>query len=163
MKKSKKITKSEFQFFNLYEEAINSPKFVDFEKLIASVLLVSNLGFETPEYKLFEQIFQEAFSKKFDILFDFFILHFDKNLKFSDDALVPTITFVEDSNVETFNLKNSVNPKMNLFLEKYNQMIHKLLTVGHFLEILPKVVIYISEHTKNIKILFDKQSVLYKG
>ncbi|UUD37032.1 Protein of uncharacterised function (DUF2714) [Mycoplasmopsis californica] len=163
MKKANKITKQEFNFFNLYEEAIDSQKFISYEKFIASVLLESKLGFSSNEYLTFEKTFNEAINKKFDLLFEHFVLHFDVNLRFSSDALVPTIVSNESASVEAINLRSNADQKINLFLQNYNSLLYDLIRAGNYVEILPKIVIYVSENTRAIKILFDKSSVLYRG
>ncbi|WP_406615023.1 DUF2714 domain-containing protein [Mycoplasmopsis hyopharyngis] len=162
-KTNKKQIRNEFSFFSMYQEAVNSNIFVDYEKLVASSLLESNLGFESPEFKEFESLWKEAFEKKFDIILKYFIIHFNVNLKFSSDALVPTIVSVESANNEAIILKESKNPGLNLFLANYNNLIFSLLKANIYVEVFPKVIIYVSPNTNTLKILFDQKHVLYRG
>ncbi|MBZ4195668.1 DUF2714 domain-containing protein [Mycoplasma tauri] len=163
MKKSNKLNNGEFQIFNLYKEAINSDIFVSYEKVVASSLLESSLGFKSPEYLEFDRMYNEGISKKFDLIFDFFIVHFDVDLKINMQALVPTIKFEESSNVDGINFKSNQPGKLGDFLTKINSRIETLLEKGMYVEIFPNIVVFKSKNTNSLKIVFDSSQVLYRG
>nr|WP_307929595.1 DUF2714 domain-containing protein [Mycoplasmopsis bovis] len=91
MKKHKLENNSMFNIYNQFEEAKMSADFVDYNKLMAQVLLDCNLGFNSHEYVKFSSNFDEALSKKFDIVLEKFVITFNVNHKFSLDALVPML------------------------------------------------------------------------
>lgn len=63
MKTHKNENNLMFNIYNQYEEAKANVAFVDYNKLMAQVLLECNLGFSSDEYVKFGKMFDEAFAK----------------------------------------------------------------------------------------------------
>ncbi|WP_412031486.1 DUF2714 domain-containing protein [Metamycoplasma buccale] len=159
MKNNKKITlenQALLDFFADYKETITKENYVKFEKLMASVLLKNNLGFTSPLYVEFFEAMQLALEKKYDIVYKEFVITFNINPKFGLDMLVPMLDDKESSNNEAINFKFSKKPEMNKFLDDMNKEIGALLLANNYIEIIPNVVLYVSENTNQLKLLFSE-------
>ncbi|ADR25391.1 DUF2714 domain-containing protein [Mycoplasma bovis] len=164
MKKHKLENNSMFNIYNQFEEAKMSADFVDYNKLMAQVLLDCNLGFNSHEYVKFSSNFDEALSKKFDIVLEKFVITFNVNHKFSLDALVPMLKSSEDSNTEAVNFASSQEPKFNNLLKLYNKLINDLVIANNkYVELFPNIIVFRSKNTNSLKILFDASSALFRG
>ncbi|TKA59395.1 hypothetical protein MBOVa_2780 [Mycoplasmopsis bovis 8790] len=163
MKKHKLENNSMFNIYNQFEEAKMSADFVDYNKLMAQVLLDCNLGFNSQEYVKFNSNFDEALSKKFDIVLEKFVITFNVNPKFSLDALVPMLKSSEDSNTEAVNFASSQEPKFSNLLKLYNKLINDLIISNKYVELFPNIIVFRSKSTNSLKILFDASSVLFRG
>ncbi|WP_427902586.1 DUF2714 domain-containing protein [Mycoplasmopsis bovis] len=164
MKKHKLENNSMFNIYNQFEEAKMSADFVDYNKLMAQVLLDCNLGFNSHEYVKFSSNFDEALSKKFDIVLEKFVITFNVNHKFSLDALVPMLKSSEDSNTEAVNFASSQEPKFNNLLKLYNKLINDLVIANNkYVELFPNIIVFRSKNTNSLKILFDALSALFRG
>lgn len=164
MKKHKLENNSMFNIYNEFEEAKMSADFVDYNKLMAQVLLDCNLGFNSHEYVKFSSNFDEALSKKFDIVLEKFVITFNVNHKFSLDALVPMLKSSEDSNTEAVNFASSQEPKFNNLLKLYNKLINDLVIANNkYVELFPNIIVFRSKNTNSLKILFDASSALFRG
>ncbi|WHO13629.1 DUF2714 domain-containing protein [Mycoplasmopsis bovis] len=164
MKKHKLENNSMFNIYNQFEEAKMSADFVDYNKLMAQVLLDCNLGFNSHEYVKFSSNFDEALSKKFDIVLEKFVITFNVNHKFSIDALVPMLKSSEDSNTEAVNFASSQEPKFNNLLKLYNKLINDLVIANNkYVELFPNIIVFRSKNTNSLKILFDASSALFRG
>lgn len=164
MKKHKLENNSMFNIYNQFEEAKMSADFVDYNKLMAQVLLDCNLGFNSHEYVKFNLNFDEALSKKFDIVLEKFVITFNVNHKFSIDALVPMLKSSEDSNTEAVNFASSQEPKFNNLLKLYNKLINDLVIANNkYVELFPNIIVFRSKNTNSLKILFDASSALFRG
>ncbi len=163
MKKHKLENNSMFIIYNQFEEAKMSADFVDYNKLMAQVLLDCNLGFNSHEYVKFSSNFDEALSKKFDMVLEKFIITFNVNHKFSLDALVPMLKSSEDSNTEAVNFASSQEPKFNNLLKLYNKLINDLIFANKYVELFPNIIVFRSKNTNSLKILFDASSALFRG
>ncbi|UOE63687.1 DUF2714 domain-containing protein [Mycoplasmopsis bovis] len=164
MKKHKLENNSMFNIYNQFEEAKMSADFVDYNKLMAQVLLDCNLGFNSHEYVKFSSNFDEALSKKFDIVLEKFVITFNVNHKFSLEALVPMLKSSEDSNTEAVNFASSQEPKFNNLLKLYNKLINDLVIANNkYVELFPNIIVFRSKNTNSLKILFDASSALFRG
>ncbi|QQH34662.1 DUF2714 domain-containing protein [Mycoplasmopsis bovis] len=164
MKKHKLENNSMFNIYNQFEEAKMSADFVDYNKLMAQVLLDCNLGFNSHEYVKFSSNFDEALSKKFDIVLEKFVITFNVNHKFSLDALVPMLKSSEDSNTEAVNFASDQEPKFNNLLKLYNKLINDLVIANNkYVELFPNIIVFRSKNTNSLKILFDASSALFRG
>lgn len=164
MKKHKLENNSMFNIYNQFEEAKMSADFVDYNKLMAQVLLDCNLGFNSHEYVKFSSNFDEALSKKFDIVLEKIVITFNVNHKFSLDALVPMLKSSEDSNTEAVNFASSQEPKFNNLLKLYNKLINDLVIANNkYVELFPNIIVFRSKNTNSLKILFDASSALFRG
>ncbi|WP_432790457.1 DUF2714 domain-containing protein [Mycoplasmopsis bovis] len=164
MKKHKLENNSMFNIYNQFEEAKMSADFVDYNKLMAQVLLDCNLGFNSHEYVKFNSNFDEALSKKFDIVLEKFVITFNVNHKFSIDALIPMLKSSEDSNTEAVNFASSQEPKFNNLLKLYNKLINDLVIANNkYVELFPNIIVFRSKNTNSLKILFDASSALFRG
>ncbi|MBT1317413.1 DUF2714 domain-containing protein [Mycoplasma bovis] len=164
MKKHKLENNSMFNIYNQFEEAKMSADFVDYNKLMAQVLLDCNLGFNSHEYVKFSSNFDEALSRKFDIVLEKFVITFNVNHKFSLDALVPMLKSSEDSNTEAVNFASSQEPKFNNLLKLYNKLINDLVIANNkYVELFPNIIVFRSKNTNLLKILFDASSALFRG
>ncbi len=164
MKKHKLENNSMFNIYNQFEEAKMSADFVDYNKLMAQVLLDCNLGFNSHEYVKFSSNFDEALSKKFDMVLEKFVITFNVNHKFSLDALVPMLKSSEDSNTEAVNFASSQEPKFNNLLKLYNKLINDLVIANNkYVELFPNIIVFMSKNTNSLKILFDASSALFRG
>ncbi|CBH40541.1 DUF2714 domain-containing protein [Mycoplasmopsis agalactiae] len=163
MKTHKNENNLMFNIYNQYEEAKASSAFVDYNKLMAQVLLECNLGFSSDEYVKFGKMFDEAFAKKYDIVLEKFVISFNVNLKFSADALVPVLKANEDSNTEAFNFKSANDEKFNKLLNFYNKLVNDLILADKYVELFPNIIVFRSKNTKSLKVLFDAKSALFRG
>ncbi|WFQ90059.1 DUF2714 domain-containing protein [Mycoplasma feriruminatoris] len=164
--KKKEIKKPElgsFEVFDLYKEIVNNNSYIDYQKLLASVLLECKLGFSSKEYLEFEKMYKEGFEKKFDLVLDDFVITFNVNLKYSNDILVPMLAEKENSNTEAINLKTSKNEKLNQLLKVFNKYVQQLLQEQNYVEIFPKIILFISKSTNLLKVVFDKEYLVYRG
>lgn len=108
-------------------------------------------------------MYKEGFEKKFDLVLDDFVITFNVNLKYSNDILVPMLAEKENSNTEAINLKTSKNEKLNQLLKVFNKYVQQLLQEQNYVEIFPKIILFISKSTNLLKVVFDKEYVVYRG
>ncbi|AJK51401.1 DUF2714 domain-containing protein [Mycoplasma capricolum subsp. capripneumoniae] len=164
--KKKEVKKPElgsFKVFDLYKEIINSNSYIDYQKLLASVLLECKLGFNSKEYLEFVKMYQEGFEKKFDLVLADFVITFNVNLKYSNDILVPMLADRESSNTQAINLKTNTNEKLDHFLKVFNKYVKELLKEQNYVEIFPKIILFVSKNTNLLKVIFDQDYVVYRG
>ncbi|QSF13619.1 DUF2714 domain-containing protein [Mycoplasma sp. Mirounga ES2805-ORL] len=163
MKKNKntKLDKTNlFDVYKHYKEIKEDPFFISFDKLTASVLIKSQLGFDSKVFNDFEKQIQKAINNKYEILFRNFVISFNVNLKFSADILVPIVTSKLSSNSETINFKSSNEISKDNFLSIYNEIIYQLLKQGNYLEVLPNLIVHLSKSTNSLKVSFSEQWVM---
>ncbi|QKT05373.1 DUF2714 domain-containing protein [Mycoplasma sp. OR1901] len=162
-KNKKKQTQEEKQLFDLYsnyKEKVNSPKYLSNKKIMATVLLKNNLGFNSKEYKEFSNNLDLAIKNKHDIIFKDFVINFNLNLKFSSNVLVPNIVNKESSNDYSLNLTKSSNPVVQRLYDLLNSEIDSLLKNGFVLEILPNTAFFLDANSQQLKVFFDKKIVV---
>ncbi|MBN4089647.1 DUF2714 domain-containing protein [Mycoplasma enhydrae] len=161
MKKNKKISQELFDVYAEYKEAKTKENLTTYNQLVTSALFKNNLGFQSELYLRFLDLLNEAMNKKYDIVFEKFVVTFNLNLKFSQTVMVPMISNVESSNTEAVNFKDSTkSDTYNQFLLDLNEEIAKALNAGHYVEIIPEILIYISPNTNEIKLLFSENIVV---
>ncbi|MDP4040426.1 DUF2714 domain-containing protein [Mycoplasma mycoides] len=161
--KNKQTSDQSFMVFDLYEKIVNANNYIDYQKLLATVLLENQIGFDSKVYKEFENSYLLAFKNHFDIVLNDFVITFNVNLKISSDLLVPMLSEIESSNTEAINLKTSNNEQYQKFLTTYNNYFISLIKQGFCVEIFPNVILFKSKNTDHLKIVFDKTKVLTRG
>lgn len=62
----------------------------------------------------------------------------------------------ESSNNEAINLKSSSNRMMNKFLTNLNAEINNLLLTKYYVEVIPETILYTSDNTNELKLLFSE-------
>lgn len=158
----RKATPEEQALFNLYsdyESLSKGPEFISFSKFFASVLLKINTGFQSKEFKHFENEIKQAFETKRDLIFKDFVINFNVVLKFSTSVLVPTISTSESSNDLSFVFTKSQDPNYQILLDAINQKLKQLLEAHYRVELFPNTILFIDKKTSSLKILFDKSIV----
>ncbi len=160
MKKNKNENSELFNVYAEYEEIITKENFINFTQLITSILFKNNLGFQSQTYLDFLKYLNEGLDKRYDIVYDNFIINFNVNPKFDIEKLVPMLSNFESSNNDAINLKNSITDEsLNKFLNDLNIEISRVLNSHCFVEIIPNVIIYLSENTGQLKLLFNKEII----
>ncbi|UUD35107.1 DUF2714 domain-containing protein [Mycoplasmopsis caviae] len=163
-KETSQVEKTQlFNVYEQYEQIVQNEKFINFEKFYATLLLENNLGFNHDLFKTYMSKIDEAVTKKFNLVFNGFVVSFNLNLKYSKTTLVPTVSFKEDPNTESVNFKDSQDAKYSDFLIGIARKFSQLLNSGFYIELLPNTVFYISHETKTIKLLFSKDLVAEIG
>ncbi|WP_051622782.1 MSC_0623 family F1-like ATPase-associated protein [Mycoplasmopsis primatum] len=155
MKKQQALS-NYFNVFQEFEDAKNNTDLISYDKLISYVLFKNNLGFNSSSYKKFYSEMQNALLNKTDILYRNFILTFNVNPKFSINTLVPMLSEKLSSNNNAINLSTSKDLTYNAFLESLNNEISQNLSLYRYVEIFHNLIIYKSQTTGQLIILFDK-------
>ncbi|BAP01187.1 hypothetical protein MCAL160_0758 [Mycoplasmopsis californica HAZ160_1] len=145
-----------FDLYSLYNEKVQDPRFINFTQLNASILLSMGLGFESPIYTSYTSAIKNAVEKRFNIVFKEFIIGFDIIPKFSETILVPIITQQESSATDSINVRDSEHAGLNEFLSQLNIKIAKLINDNYLLEVIPGSVMFKSQQTGKLKLLFGK-------
>ena len=71
-------------FYDDYKTIIiNQERFISFDKLIASVLLKDMLGFDSEVYVQFNDMLMMAVNKKYDLVYQDFVITYNLNPQFS--------------------------------------------------------------------------------
>ncbi|TPR54064.1 MSC_0623 family F1-like ATPase-associated protein [Metamycoplasma neophronis] len=154
--KNNQITNEENAYDKLvygnYEKAKSSDKFINKQSLENQFLLVENISFESEGYQKLLTLFNNALSEGNEIEFDFGILSFDRDARFSLDKLVPTIHQKPNDHLVTYSLINSDNT----VLKQYNDFVVKLLNLQYYVEIFKGLIIWKDENNL-IKVFFAKE------
>ena len=154
--RNKEQTTEFFNVFGEYNEIISKPNFIDFNQLMTSILFKNNLGFESKIYLDLLESFNIGIEKKYDFIYENFIITFNINLKYGTKMLVPMIANLESSNNNAINLKpKTENEQVNKVLIDLNSEINKSLSAGNSVEIMPNVVVYLAESTNQLKLVFN--------
>ncbi|ABC01736.1 DUF2714 domain-containing protein [Mycoplasma capricolum] len=161
--KNKQNSDQSFIVFDLYEQIVNANNYIDYQKLLATVLLENQIGFDSKIYKEFENSYLLGLKNHYDLVLRDFVITFNVNLKISSDLLVPMISASESSNTDAINLKQSKNEQYNKFLNTFNDCLISLIKQDLCVEIFPKIIIFKSKNTDKLKIIFDKTKVLTRG
>ncbi|QBF34603.1 DUF2714 domain-containing protein [Mycoplasmopsis phocirhinis] len=167
--KNTKISKKELNSFKLqtelmlfdlyaeYEQKRESKNFVSFTQLHASVLLSFGDGFEAQSFKTIQQRVNLAQNKKYDIVFNKFVISFERITKYSSNILSPVIAQGESSTNDAVILSHDSELTLSRYLVKLNQEIDKLIDEGNFVEVIPYAILYRSTQSKKLKLSFGKE------
>ncbi len=147
-----------FDLFAQFEELKNNEKLISNNKLISTVLLNANLGFDSLEYKEFVSNLAKAKENRWYIKFDNFVIDFAQNQRFGALALLPVISKDDDSTYETLNLSSSAESK---FLTTLNKEINTLLAENLPIEIVEDLILFNSEISNELKLFFSKEWISY--
>ncbi|WFQ91702.1 hypothetical protein MFERI14815_00306 [Mycoplasma feriruminatoris] len=161
--KNKQNNDQSFIVFDLYNQIVNANNYIDYQKLLATVLLENQIGFDSKTYLQFLDSYLLAFKNHYDIVLNDFVITFNVNLKISSDLLVPMLSETESSNSEAINLKTSSDQEYQKFLTTFNNYFISLINQGFCVEIFPNIIIFKSKNTDKLKIVFDKTKVLTRG
>ncbi|WP_029905599.1 MSC_0623 family F1-like ATPase-associated protein [Mycoplasmopsis opalescens] len=145
--------------FSAYEKIRSNDKFISYDKLISSVLFSSQNGYDSAVLEKFNSAFTIYQNDKIQLIFKSFILGYEINNFYAIDKLVPSINTSEKSQIASINLAINEEEKYNNFLTIYNKYILELINNGLFVEIFHGLIIYVSDQTNNIKVLFSKDYV----
>ncbi|MCS4536540.1 DUF2714 domain-containing protein [Mycoplasma sp. CSL7475-4] len=146
-----------FNLYDAYEQKRQSKNFISFQQLHASILLSIGEGFESKVFKTIEERVQLALSKKYDIIFNKFIISFGRIIKFSQHILLPILTKEESSSNDVVVLSHDPELSVSRYLVKLNQEIDKLIDKGGFVEVIPNTILYRSKQSNNLKLSFSKE------
>ncbi|EOA07082.1 Hypothetical protein MYEA_5430 [Mycoplasma yeatsii 13926] len=152
-----------FDVFDLFKKTKASQNYISYKKLIASVLLGSNLGFNSDQYLEFEEMTNKALENKFDLLLKDFVISFNVDHKYGLNILVPILTDKESTNNEAISFIKSSDEKLNNFLNVFNLYISKLINDDKCIEIFPEIIVYRSKNTTSLKILFNEKYLVIRG
>ncbi|VEU59187.1 MSC_0623 family F1-like ATPase-associated protein [Mesomycoplasma neurolyticum] len=146
-----------------FDEAVNSNDFISFNRFISTVLLKSNLGFESQVYLKFIEKFKMAFDKKYLISFDKFNISFVIDKMTNQNLLVPIVKFENISTREIISfhstIKNTDVTSENVFYFNLNNEITNLLNNNFKVEIFPSIILTFSNFSKNLKIIYDYSNI----
>ncbi|WP_412031331.1 MSC_0623 family F1-like ATPase-associated protein [Metamycoplasma buccale] len=149
-------------FFSDYDNLVKKENFIAYDKVLASILLKNNSSFDSDLYKEFYNAVTHSIKNKLPIIFNKFSINFDMNLKFSTITRVPKLILSDDVNVvaseseEGANLKSSTDVMYNKFLATLNDEIITLIAKNYIVEILPNIIMFMSENTESLKLFFAK-------
>lgn len=160
MKKQNKNVIENVELVDLFEEykkLSEDSKTISFEKIVATVLFKIKSGFDSPQYKYLIDNINLAKQKKYDIIFRDFVISFGIQSKYGNESLVPIIKLEESNHAEAIDLSNSNDSEeISLFLNTLNDLIGDLLKQSKNIEIMPELMMYISNETNVYKLYFSK-------
>ncbi|MDD1359209.1 MSC_0623 family F1-like ATPase-associated protein [Metamycoplasma hyosynoviae] len=146
--------------FKIYNEILDYPNFISFEKLVNTILVNNTISQKSEAFVAFTNIYTDAFANQKDIQFTNFVVSYNVDNKYGANKLVPIISAFSGSDVYVASLTTSLeNEELNLFLGKYNELISTLLLEGKYVEILPSLIAYQDSIMDPINLFFDKTHV----
>ncbi|PZW01477.1 MSC_0623 family F1-like ATPase-associated protein [Metamycoplasma auris] len=141
----------------VWNEIQNQTNFISFQKLFFTVLLKSNLKTNDKDVLFFLNKIKEAIAKKYDLVFDRFVISFNLVNKFNNLYICPYIANSEATNFESLNLtSNSTLFNSNLIMN-LNREINYLLDNDFYVEVIEDLVI---KKNEDIELFYDKKSIL---
>lgn len=143
-----------------YYEILEKDNFVTFEEILCSSFLENNISLSSVEKTIFQQKIANAYQEKLDMVFQDFIITWNKNLRFSSTKNIPTLVQKESHNVESINFfEDESNSIFNKILKTYNNLLKKLIfDEQRYVEVTEGIVVYISRETTQLKLAFSEKS-----
>ncbi|WP_369086030.1 MSC_0623 family F1-like ATPase-associated protein [Metamycoplasma spumans] len=160
MKKQNKNVIENVELINLFDEykqLSEDKNTISFEKLITTVLFKIKSGFESSQYSYLIENINLAKQKKYDFVFSDFVISFGIESKYGNESLVPIIKKAETNHAKSVDFSNSNNHEdISIFLRTLNDLINELFKQGKNVEIMPELIMYISNETNVYKLYFSK-------
>lgn len=143
-------------FNNYYDIVHNNSKFVTYEQFFNQFKIL--LG-NKPKIELFSQILEqlnEAFCRRYEIIFHDFVLSWTKDVKFSLNYLTLALIDNPSSNMPNFDFTQDLSdPAKDLLIKAFNTYLFSLLE-NHYIELFPHTVFFIDHNIKLYKAYFSE-------
>lgn len=142
-----------------YYEILRNPDFVSYNEIFNLTLLETNTMYSEEFIKLVESKNNQALENHLEMVYKFFVVSWNKNLRFSMTKLVPNIKSSEASTVDSVNFFQT-EPKTELFFKTFNSIIEEfVLENNRPVEFFPGIILYLSKETQKLKIAFNDQVI----
>lgn len=158
-KRRRKIDIENQQLFldQQFQDYATEAEFISFEKLINIALVRSSLSLSSGVYTSLENRIKMATAKKQEFIFSNFVISWSLNDRYSKTKLVPTIIKNESTSNEGVMLKGGKNEAEISLLKYYNDQLEFWIFNSKLkVEIIPNMIVYLSNNTNKLKIAFNE-------
>ncbi|WP_027119695.1 MSC_0623 family F1-like ATPase-associated protein [[Mycoplasma] testudinis] len=161
--KAKKIVSKETVFeqetdiYDKYDQIVQLRDFISFNQLLGSTMLMTNEGPDSKVVDVFKRMLATAYDKRYDIVFNSFVISWVRNIRISLTKLIPTLDNPESSNVDALNTTiPTESAALDAFFKMYNTLINAYcIDENRYIEVIPNVVVYKIKGTTKLKIAFN--------
>ncbi|ENY68744.1 Hypothetical protein MAU_5450 [Metamycoplasma auris 15026] len=152
------VANKEIKILNLeFNEIKKKNNFITFDKLLATIILKSNLKTNDKEVVFFLNKLEEGLIKKFDLVFDNLAISFGLSNTLNNLYLCPFLTKEAATNFESLNLSSNADLFNEKLIKNFNGEINYLLANDFYIEILKNLII---KKNADLELFYDEKSIL---